>query len=148
MDHGSDIDLEAQQQLDQRRHRWTVVLIAMLLQVMNTYQLLFLSPTVRTPYHTSILTGEAWVYELIYGHPDRIRHNLGVDCDVFNALLHVLHRNGFVLSRNGVSVEEQLGIFLYTCVTGLSSRLVGERFQRSPDTITRYGGLDIIFQAM
>jgi hypothetical protein len=57
------------------------------------------------------------------------------------------HRNGFVLSRNGVSVEEQLSIFLYTCVTGLSSRLVGERFQRSPDTVTRYGGLDIIFQA-
>ncbi|KIK73416.1 hypothetical protein PAXRUDRAFT_37870, partial [Paxillus rubicundulus Ve08.2h10] len=37
-----------------------------------------------------------------------------------------------------VSVEEQLGIFLYTCVTGLSSCHVGERFQRSPDTVTRY----------
>ncbi|KAJ8593508.1 hypothetical protein M405DRAFT_721598, partial [Rhizopogon salebrosus TDB-379] len=37
-----------------------------------------------------------------------------------------------------MSVEEQLGIFLYTCVTGLSLRLVGERFQCSPDTITRY----------
>jgi hypothetical protein len=60
MDHGSDIDLEAQQQqLDQHRHHWTVVLIAMLLQVMNTYQLLFLSPTVCTLYHKSILTGEA-----------------------------------------------------------------------------------------
>ncbi|KIK71790.1 hypothetical protein PAXRUDRAFT_676657, partial [Paxillus rubicundulus Ve08.2h10] len=34
--------------------------------------------------------------------------------------------------------EEQLGIFLYTCVTGLSSRHVGERFQHSPDTITKY----------
>ena len=39
--------------------------------------------------------------------------------------------------RNGVSVEEQLGIYLYTCVTGLSSRLVGERFQRSIDTVTK-----------
>ncbi|KIK73911.1 hypothetical protein PAXRUDRAFT_89205, partial [Paxillus rubicundulus Ve08.2h10] len=35
-------------------------------------------------------------------------------------------------------VEEQLGIFMYTCVTGLSSRHVGERFQRSPDTVMRY----------
>lgn len=145
MDH--DIDLEAQQLLDQHQRRWTVILMAILLQVMNAYQLVFLSPTVRIPYHTSILTGEAWVYELIHGHPDRMRHNFGVDCDVFNALLHVLHRNGFVLSRNGVSVEEQLGIFLYTCVTGLSSRLVGERFQRSPDTVTRYSGLNIFFQA-
>jgi hypothetical protein len=144
MDHG--IDLEAQQQFDQRRRRWSVILVAMILQIMNTYQLLFLSSTVRVPYHTSILTGEAWVYELMYGHPDRIRHNFGVDCDVFNALLHVLHRNRFVMSRNGVSVEEQLGIFLYTCVTGLSSRLVGERFQRSPDTVTRYSGPDIFFK--
>ncbi|KIK94937.1 hypothetical protein PAXRUDRAFT_141773, partial [Paxillus rubicundulus Ve08.2h10] len=31
-----------------------------------------------------------------------------------------------------------LGIFLYTCVTGLSSHNVGERFQHSPDTVTRY----------
>jgi len=153
MDLDSDIDLEAQQQLELDQHqchqrRWAVILVAMLLQVMNTYQLLFLSPTIRTPYHTSILTGEAWVYELINGHPDRIRHNFGIDCDVFNTLLHILHRNGFTLSRNGVSVEVQLGIFLYTCVTGLSSRLVGERFQRSPDTVIRYSGLDIIFQAI
>ncbi|KIK97643.1 hypothetical protein PAXRUDRAFT_91971, partial [Paxillus rubicundulus Ve08.2h10] len=35
-------------------------------------------------------------------------------------------------------VEEQLGIFLYTCVTGLSSCHVGERFQHPPDTVTRY----------
>jgi hypothetical protein len=123
-----------------------MILIAMPLQIMNTYQLLFLSPTVCIPYHTSILTDEAWMYELIYGHPDRIWHNFGVDCDVFNALLHVLHHNRFVLSHNGVSVEEQLGIFLYTCVTGLLSHLVGERFQCSPDTVTRYSGLNIIFQ--
>ena len=53
-------------------------------------------------------------------------------------LVQVLEHNGIMESRNGVSVEEQLGIFLYICVTGLSSRLVGERFQRSTDTITKY----------
>ncbi|KIM65146.1 hypothetical protein SCLCIDRAFT_48308, partial [Scleroderma citrinum Foug A] len=37
-----------------------------------------------------------------------------------------------------MSVEEQLGIFLYTCVTGLSSRHVAERFQHSTDMITKY----------
>jgi len=144
MDHG--IDLEAQQQFDQRRRRWSVILIAMILQIMNTYQLLFLSSTVHIPYHMSILTGEAWVYELMYGHPDRIQHNFGVDCDVFNALLRVLHCNRFFMSCNSVSVEEQLGIFLYTCVTGLSSHLVGERFQCSPDTVTRYSGPNIFFK--
>ncbi|KIO14450.1 hypothetical protein M404DRAFT_90975, partial [Pisolithus tinctorius Marx 270] len=37
-----------------------------------------------------------------------------------------------------VTLEEQLTIFLYTCVTGLTIRHVGERFQRSNDTISRY----------
>ncbi|KIK16818.1 hypothetical protein PISMIDRAFT_112689, partial [Pisolithus microcarpus 441] len=35
-------------------------------------------------------------------------------------------------------VEEQMGIFLYMCMTGLSSHLVGECFQHSMDTITKY----------
>ncbi|KIM57747.1 hypothetical protein SCLCIDRAFT_129664, partial [Scleroderma citrinum Foug A] len=35
-------------------------------------------------------------------------------------------------------VEEQLAIFLYTAVTGLSSRHVSERFQCSNETIVRY----------
>jgi hypothetical protein len=26
-------------------------------------------PTVRYPYHTSVLTGEGWVLELLAGHP-------------------------------------------------------------------------------
>jgi hypothetical protein len=35
-------------------------------------------------------------------------------------------------------LEEQLAIFLYACVTGLSVRHLGERFQRSNDTISKY----------
>jgi len=37
-----------------------------------------------------------------------------------------------------VTLEEQLAIFLYASVTGLSVCHVGERFQRSSDTITKY----------
>ncbi|KAJ7081525.1 hypothetical protein C8R44DRAFT_527075, partial [Mycena epipterygia] len=37
-----------------------------------------------------------------------------------------------------VTLEEQVAIFLYTCVTGLSIRHVGERFQRSNETISKY----------
>ncbi|KAF9219216.1 hypothetical protein BS17DRAFT_681695, partial [Gyrodon lividus] len=47
------------------------------------YKLLFRNSAPQIPYHTSILSGEAWVYELILGHPDRIRHNIGVSLDVF-----------------------------------------------------------------
>ncbi|KAF9224698.1 hypothetical protein BS17DRAFT_701647 [Gyrodon lividus] len=38
-------------------------------------------------YHTSILSGEAWVHNPILGHPDRIRHSLGVSLDVFEAFM-------------------------------------------------------------
>jgi hypothetical protein len=90
-----------------------------------------------TPYHTSILSGHRWVLELITGHPDRIRCELGVSKDVFLQLLTELRQAGHQDSRH-VTLEEQLAIFIYTCVTGLTVRHVGERFQRSADTISRY----------
>ena len=104
---------------------------------MYYYNLIFLIPTALIPYHTSILTGEGWMLELLNGHPNRIWTCLGVGHDVFDKLVRVLIRDGISPSRHGMSVEEQLGIFLYTCVTGLSSQHVAERFQHSTDTITK-----------
>jgi hypothetical protein len=43
-------------------------------------------PTVGYPYHTSILTGEGWVLELLAGHPWRIQTELGVIHHVFEQL--------------------------------------------------------------
>jgi len=88
------------------------------------------------PYHTSALLGEEWVMELITGHPERIRCELRVHVEVFQALIIELRTLGYTNSRY-VSLEEQLAIFLYSCVTGLTIRHVGERFQRSNDTISR-----------
>jgi hypothetical protein len=91
---------------------------------------------VKEPYHTSILTGEGWIIELLSGHPNCIRCELGVSHDVFAALISELRGMGHVNSKY-VSLEEQLGIFLYMSVTGLTIRHVGERFQRSNETISR-----------
>jgi hypothetical protein len=88
------------------------------------------------PYHTSVLTGQAWVLELLNGHPERIRTELGVHKHVFLALVQELRGLGMKDERN-LLLEEQLAIFLYTCVTGLSIRHVGERFQRANGTIAR-----------
>jgi hypothetical protein len=88
-------------------------------------------------YHTSALTGQAWVLELLNGHPDRIQCELGVRLHVFNNLKKTLEEQGHQDSKD-VTLEEQLSIFLYTCVTGLTSRHVGERFQRASNTITGY----------
>jgi hypothetical protein len=91
---------------------------------------------VKQPYHTSILSGEGWVQELLTGHPKRIQCELGVTKQVFNQLIHELQSMGHTRSRY-ISLEEQLAIFLYTSVTGLSVRHVGERFQRSNATVSK-----------
>lgn len=91
---------------------------------------------VREPYHTSILTGEGWVMELLAGHPERIRCELGMHQHVFLELILELRRMGYTNSKY-VSLEEQLAIFLYASVTGLTIRHLGERFQRSNETISK-----------
>ena len=117
-------------------HRRLLVLLTIILaQITQVFhQVLSISPCI--PHHTSILTGHAWVLELLTGHPEHIKINFGVPLKIFSVLTHILKENGVLDSWN-VTVNEQLGIFLYTCVTGLSSCLVAERFQRSMDTITK-----------
>jgi len=90
----------------------------------------------RIPYHTSALSGADWVHELLTGHPECIRVELGVYRSTFTILLKAMDKCG-VKSLRHVSIEEQLSIFLYTVVTGLPCTHVGERFQRSSSTVTK-----------
>lgn len=57
--------------------------------------------------------------------------------DVFIHFVQSLVLSGLKPGRF-VSYEEQTAIFLHACVTGLSTRHLGERFQRSNDTISHY----------
>ncbi|KAL7277973.1 hypothetical protein ACG7TL_007926 [Trametes sanguinea] len=66
----------------------------------------------KQPYHTSKLSGHAWVQELIHGHPERIRNELGMRLHVFLAFVGELRACGLKDTRY-VEVEEQAAIFLY-----------------------------------
>lgn len=89
------------------------------------------------PKHTSRLTGQLWLEELLTGHPERFREQLGLAHHVFRKLSQVLQeRHGLRDSRH-VSADEQLAIILHFARTGLSSRMLQERFQRSGDTISK-----------
>ena len=90
----------------------------------------------KVPYHTSILTGEGWVLELLDGHPERMHTELGVRVPVFRKLVLELQEVGLGPSKH-VSLEEKVAIFLYASVTGLSIRHLGERFQHSNETISK-----------
>ena len=117
----------------QRIIRYAALIISIIISATaNILQSMY----VREPYHTSALSGEAWVLELLCGHPNRIHTELGMSVKVFSSLVQDLRDIGYQNSRN-VSLEEQLAIFLYVSVTGLTIRHVGEQFQRSNETISR-----------
>lgn len=121
------MDLEAQTSFQAEWRCHLAILVSLLIiQISYYYNLLFLMPTASIPYHTLILMGEGWILEFLNGHSNRIQTCLGVSHDVFDQLVHVLKHHGVLDSQHGISVEEQLGIFLYISVTGLSSQHVEE----------------------
>ncbi|KAJ3780504.1 hypothetical protein GGU10DRAFT_279295 [Lentinula aff. detonsa] len=69
--------------------------------------------------HDSILTGQAWVTEVLYGHPERCLNAFGMSSNIFMWLLAKLSMSGLCDSRH-VSAAEQLAIFLYFVCQGAS----------------------------
>lgn len=96
---------------------------------------LALSDPTQEHYHTSILTGKAWVLELLLRHPEQIYTELGVHHHVFYLLIAELKSMGYGDSQH-VTLEEQLAIFLYASVMGLSIWHLSECFQQSIETIS------------
>ena len=68
---------------------------------------------------------------------------LGVNHEAFIALIDQLCHMGHTDSRF-VSLEEQVAIFLYASVTGLTVWHLGERFQQSNNTIVKYSNYLIL----
>lgn len=88
--------------------------------------------------HTSILTGEARMKELLTGHPITFYNSFGMSIHVFKLLLSKLRQYTSFRSSRYVSDIEQLGIFLWICRKGASVRDTMYIFQHSPDTISKY----------
>ena len=101
----------------------TIRLVQVLLHVLSEVIQLQIQKD-PVPYHTSILSGHQWVMELIASHPKCIRTELGMNKEVFLQLISELCVQGCSDTKN-VTLEEQLTIFLYICVTGLMVQHVG-----------------------
>ncbi|XP_071699252.1 uncharacterized protein [Rutidosis leptorrhynchoides] len=86
---------------------------------------------------TSAQTGEAWVMEVLNGHPIRSVNAFRMHPDLFIKLCGELETNYGLQSTEKMSTFEMVGIFMYTLALGLSNRDVMERFQRSGETISR-----------
>ena len=61
----------------------------------------------RQPYHTSALTGAAWVQELINGHPDCIHNELGMHLHIVVVLVYELWTLCGLEDSRIITVEEQ-----------------------------------------
>ena len=89
------------------------------------------------PQHTSILTGELWVQELLAGNAARMHNNLGMNTHVFVRLITALVEKAGPKDTWHISKKEQLAIFLHAVVTNNSIPQLCECFQQSADTISR-----------
>ncbi|KAJ7711735.1 hypothetical protein B0H16DRAFT_1233084, partial [Mycena metata] len=65
------------------------------------------------PMHTSLLTGQMWLGELLRGHPGRFRDQMGVAKHVFYRLSFELQASSGLVSTKYVSAEEKLATFLH-----------------------------------
>lgn len=91
----------------------------------------------KRAYHTSILSGRKWLDELLTGHPQRFLDQMGMAKHVFRHLLNDLRIHCGLSDSRYVTAKEQLAIFLHLARTGIPSRALQERFQRSGDTISK-----------
>ncbi|KAJ7445359.1 hypothetical protein B0H11DRAFT_1643801, partial [Mycena galericulata] len=58
--------------------------VGYIIQAIALAALIYANPLYwKQPYHTSALTGDAWVFELMSGHPERIHSELGMHLHVF-----------------------------------------------------------------
>jgi len=97
------------------RQRQLLLAAAYLINVIGIATTLYASPLYwKQDYHTSKLSGGEWVEELIYGHPDRIRTELGMSVHVFLVLTEELQSLCHLEDSKHVSLKEQVAIFLYT----------------------------------
>jgi hypothetical protein len=111
----------------------TVILLQAWAKNMNIYASRFS----KTPLHTSILSGNQWIQELLDGHEERFYNEMGMSVTIFTQLLDLLVTEGGLRDTRYVTAREQLAIFLHYARRGLSNRALQERFQRSADTISK-----------
>ncbi|KAI9431663.1 hypothetical protein H4582DRAFT_1790942, partial [Lactarius indigo] len=67
----------------------------------------------KQPVHTSALSGQQWLDELLAGHDGRFHNELGMNKFVFRRLLLVLEADAGLHGTRHVHAAEQLAIFLH-----------------------------------
>ena len=94
----------------------------------------------RTRIHDSILTGEQYVSEVLKGHEISCKREFRMEKVIFHKLVDCLREKNLLRDTRGVTVEEQVAIFIYAISKNASNRDLQWRFQHSSETISRHFG--------
>ena len=85
---------------------------------------------------TSKLSRDAFMKEVLNGHPRVCYEMFHMDIDVLRHLCNKLKRLRILMKDNGiVSVEELVAMFLYIIGHNTRMRVVSDRFQHSTETV-------------
>jgi hypothetical protein len=78
-----------------------------------------------------------WLDEILHGHPDRFKNQLGMSQAVFRGLCCVLQLECDLTDGKFIAADEQVAMFLYFAHRGCSVRDIMERFQHSGGTVSK-----------
>lgn len=106
--------------------------------------MLFVLPTMgateKQPMHTSSLSGALYVNEILTGHESLCKRQFRMEVDIFHALVAKLREKKLLADSREVSLEEKVAIFLYAVAKNATNQTLQDRFQHSPETISRHFG--------
>ena len=126
--------------IERRKRRKKIHLVQLLFSSYSTSSLAaayYYKYMYKQPCMTSPQTGEVWMNEVLTGNPIRCVNAFRMHPAVFINLCGELESKYGLKSSDKMSVVEKLGVFIYILAVGVSNRDVGERFQRSGETISR-----------
>jgi len=92
----------------------------------------------KRPEHTSEYTGAKKVKEILEGHENWCKSKFRMETRIFKETCNYLRREGLLRDTRGVTVEEQLGMFMYMISHNASNDRLKKAFQHSGETVHRH----------
>ncbi|XP_073152238.1 uncharacterized protein [Henckelia pumila] len=92
----------------------------------------------KVPCRTSDRTGNKFIEEVLNGYEIRCYQDFRLTKPVFLDLCHELTQKYELYPTRGMSIYEEVGIFLMTCAHGTDNRLLQEIVNHSGETISRH----------
>lgn len=92
----------------------------------------------KRPVHTSEYTGAKKMKEILEGHESWCKSEFRMEPEIFKATCNYLRREGLLRDTRRVTIEEQLGMFLFMISHNASNERLKKTFQHSGETVHRH----------